>query len=143
MNCPHCHGQNVQRLAMVHAAGTTRTEASHRGQQGYSPGIIIETSGYEQSMLASSVAPPTGKSLLSPLILMAVGAIILYDALKLRHTFFGVDWSKLWISISLIGVGAILVLLRWRHNAVQSEHYRSWLRTWLCHSCGAKFDPSQ
>ncbi len=66
----------------------------------------------------------------------------MYDALKLRHTFFGVDWGKFWISASLIGVGVILVVLRWRYNVVQSEYHRAWLRSWLCHSCGTKFEPT-
>lgn len=142
MICPHCHGENVQRLAVIHAAGTTLLGASHHVQDGFGPGATIETSGYRQSLLASSAAPPAGKSLLSPLVLVAVGAIIMYDALKLRHTFFGVDWSKFWISASLIGVGVILVLLRWRYNVVQSQHYRAWSRSWLCHSCGTKFERS-
>ena len=143
MNCPHCHGKNVQRLAMVHAAGTTRVEASHRGHHGLNPEVTIETSGYQQSTLASYAAPPTGKSLLSPFILIAVGGTIMYDALKLRNTFFGIDWSKFWISVSLAGAGIVLIAWRLRYNAAQRQRYRSWSKSWLCYSCGTEFDPSQ
>lgn len=142
MICPHCYGENVQRLAMVHAAGTTQLGASHHVREGVGPGATVETSGYRQTLLASGAAPPTGKSLLSPLVLVVVGAIIMYDALKLRYTFFGVDWTKFWISAALIGVGVTLAVVRWRYNVGQSERYRAWSRSWLCHSCGTKFDPS-
>ncbi len=139
MDCPQCHGQNVQRLAVIHAGGTTRIQTTHQAKDAIGRGAYIETTGYQQSALASTVAPPTGKSLLSPLILMVIGGIIMYDALKLRQSW-GVDWSKFWLSLAILGVGVLMGVARWNYNVAQSRRHRVWARSWFCHSCGTVFE---
>ena len=40
--------------------------------------------------------------MLGPVILTGVGAIILYDGLKLMNTFWGVDWSRFFIGAVVV-----------------------------------------
>lgn len=89
ISCPHCHGQNVQLLSVIHAAGTSQIRATHQAQSGLGHNVTVETTGRHQTHLAASVSPPPGKRLLGPVILAGVGSIILYDGLKLMNTSWG------------------------------------------------------
>lgn len=136
--CPHCHGQSVQLLSVIHAAGTSYIQATHEAHSGVGPRVIVETTGRQQTNLAASVAPPGAKRLLGPVILAGVGAIILYDGLKLS---WEVDWSRFFIGVTFITIGVIGFVRHWRHNVKQYDEYEEWRRTWLCHACNTRFQP--
>ncbi len=141
--CPQCQGQNVQLLSIIHAAGTSHIQATHQAQSqsGFGPSVTVETSGRHQTNLAASVGPPPGKRLLGPVILTGVGAIILYDGLKLMNTFWGVDWSRFFIGAIFITVGVIGFVRHWKFNVAQYDKLEEWRRTWMCHACGTRFIP--
>lgn len=138
--CPHCQGQNVQLLSVIHAAGTTRIQTTHKAYSGHGP-VTVETTGRHQTDLAASVGPPPGKRLLGPVIMTGVGAIILYDGLKLINTYWGVDWTRFFIGATLVTVGVIGFVRHWKFNVAQYDKLEEWRRTWLCHACGSRFQP--
>lgn len=139
--CPHCSGQNVQLLSVIHAAGTSHIKASHQAQSGFGPRVTVETTSRHQTALAESVGPPPGKRLLGPVILTGVGGIILYDGLKLMSSW-GVDWARFFIGVIFIGVGVIGFVRHWKFNVAQYDKLEEWRRTWMCHACGTRFQPS-
>lgn len=141
ISCPHCHGQNVQLLSLIHAAGTSQIRATHQAQSGLGHNVTVETTGRHQTHLAASVSPPPGKRLLGPVILAGVGSIILYDGLKLMNTSWGVDWSRFFIGVAFIAIGVIGFVRHWRFNVAQYDKLEAWRRTWLCHACGTRFEP--
>lgn len=138
--CPQCQGQNVQLLSVIHAAGTSHIQATHQAQSqsGFGPSVTVETTGRHQAHLAASVAPPGAKRLLGPVILTGVGAIILYDGLKLS---WEVDWTRFFIGVTFIAIGVIGFVRHCRYNIKQYDEYEEWRRTWLCHACGTRFQP--
>lgn len=140
--CPHCHGQNVQLLSVIHAAGTSRIKTTHQVQSGVGPSVTVETTGKHQTDLAASVSPPPGKRLLGPVVLTIVGSIILYDGLKLMNTWWGVDWTRFFIGVAFIAIGVIGFVRHWRFNVAQYDKLEVWRRSWLCHACGTRFEPS-
>ncbi|AZC18677.1 hypothetical protein C4K40_3289 [Pseudomonas sp. CMR5c] len=141
--CPQCQGQNVQLLSVIHAAGTSHIQATHQAQSqsGFGPSVTVETTGRHQTDLAASAGPPPGKRLLGPVILTGVGAIILYDGLKLMNTFWGVDWTRFFMGVILITVGVIGFVRHWKFNVAQYDKLEEWRRTWMCHACGTRFQP--
>ncbi|OLU17214.1 hypothetical protein BVH01_11730 [Pseudomonas sp. PA1(2017)] len=134
--CPHCQGQNVQLLSVIHAAGTVRTQSTHQTHTGYGP-VRVETNARHQTDLAASVGPPPGKRLLGPVIMTVIGAIIAYDGLKLTQ----IDWSKSLMGLVLAAVGVIGFVRHWNFNVSQYDKLQEWRRTWLCHACGTRFEP--
>lgn len=137
--CPHCHGQNVQLLSAIHAAGTSHIHATHEAHSGFGPRVSVETTGRQQTNLAASVAPPGAKRLLGPVVLAGVGTIILYDGLKLS---WEVDWTRVFIGVTFITIGVIGFVRHCRYNVKQYDEYEEWRRTWLCHACNTRFQPS-
>lgn len=139
ITCPHCQGQNVQLLSVIHAAGTSHFQATHEAHSGFGPRVTVETTGRQQTNLSASVAPPGAKRLRGPIVLTVVGGIILYDGLKLS---WEVDWTRFFIGVTFITIGVIGFVRHWRHNVVQYDQYEEWRRTWLCHACNTRFQPS-
>lgn len=140
--CPHCQGQNVQLLSVIYAAGTSQIRSTHQAQSGMGPSVTVQTTGRHQTDLAASVSPPSGKRLLGPVILAGVGSIILYDGMKLMNTYWGIDWSRFFIGVAFIAVGVIGFVRHWKFNVAQYDKLEEWRRTWLCHACGTRFQPS-
>nr|NLU60426.1 hypothetical protein [Pseudomonas sp. BIGb0427] len=127
--CPQCQGQQVQLLSVIHAAGTSRIHTTHQAQSGIGPRVTVETIGRHQTDLAASVGPPPGKRLLGPVILTGVGAIILYDGLKLMNSYWGVDWSRFFIGVTFIAIGVIGFVRHWKFNVAQYDKLEEWRRT--------------
>lgn len=83
--------------------------------------MTVETTGWHQTHLAASVGPSLGKRLLGPVILTGVGAITLYDGLKLMNTLWGVDWTRFFMGSILITVGVIGFVRHWKFNVAQYD----------------------
>lgn len=136
MQCPTCNSENVQKLQIIHEAGTQKiqTTSRHSGA-GFSArsglmggGGTTSTSGQAQSIAARKAAPPAKKSYKLTVI---IGILALLAFMSFGHG------AGLAIGVILLAIAILLGYRAYQYNAGPwQERYGVWTRSWQCNKCG-------
>lgn len=138
MNCPCCHGSQVQRLQVVYESGVTEISAQHDLRSVGVVGASIRTQGVQLTQTAMRVAPPQRHSAAAAGWALVIGAVLLYDAFRTRY-FGPTERNELLLGIGALVAGWFIAKAYARMNREVAQQYQLWLRSWYCHQCGAVF----
>lgn len=150
MQCPACKSDQTQRLEVIYEGGTQDVSATSytagAGILGASSaklglgGAVTATSGQSQSKLAQRVAPPMKKSLKWPVILAAIGLLLLMSALSSKGT--GDTAGAVPVALVFAAPGAFWLYFVINFNIKKwPSLYREWSLNWYCNKCGSVFKP--
>jgi hypothetical protein len=140
MNCPSCHGSQVQRLQVVYESGVTEVSATHHDFGGGGMvGVPIHTRGVRQTHTATRVAPPQRHSAAPAGWAFVIGGFLLYDAFRTRY-FGPIERYELVLGIVALVIGWFMAKAYARMNREVAQQYDLWLRSWYCHQCGTVFN---
>jgi hypothetical protein len=134
--CPNCNSSDLQRVSLIHAAGTYESSGRFRGFFfGDGDGLLFgRYQGTSQSRLSKMVGPPRRLPYAAPAILWLLGFFILM-------AFDGrgkLSWLMGMISAVYILAIPVYFLVALFHNLfVRPKKHKDWERKFMCQRCGA------
>jgi hypothetical protein len=153
--CPSCNGNGTKSLAMAHATGTSRINASYAGF--YDAAAI---NGISQTEIAARVAPFTKQKTFDHLFFAVT--LIPFIAISIflflgSYGCFGLDlhpdsaWMMFGWGIVLFAAswgGFVWSLFKfWKNRQYNQNDLPSlqteWKASWICNQCGCIFKPKQ
>ena len=132
MKCTKCESDNVQRLQVAYELGTqaidTKSSTVGGGYGGtFGAGVAhTSTTGTQQSLFASRVAPPTTQSYGWPAGLIVAGLLFISTG----------GWFTA-LSVGAVAFGGFLAFAAYKFNSeTWPEKFSAWRESWICHKCG-------
>ncbi len=158
IRCPVCESTNCKSARMIFEQGTHEREFTGIGVglRG-GGGSLFGGIGSSQSLMAQRCAPPSARSTLGPVILIAIGALTcLFVSVAAvnsvnaprgmndpgPNTAAIVAFAVIFGIIAMAGIAWWIAVSGW--NAVELPRRRQrWSNIWVCMKCGASWDPSE
>jgi len=143
MDCPRCGSQKTQPLKLIYQSGVTQVNVFHRlhGAGGLVRGHI-QSDGSQQTLLAQSIAPPVRRSASFAGWCFVIAAMVLFDIWRTPR-FGPVERFESVVAIAALVLGFVLARVVGKINEGVATEYERWLRSWLCHRCGALYTPDE
>jgi hypothetical protein len=153
MKCIHCESENIQKLSVIYANGTSKTTGQIRsihtgGGLGFGSGGIGAFAGGGNSNstvdttsttdLARKCAPPAKFEYKSSVIMIIVSAILFYGLETFNE--FGIGGIVLLSALGLLGFAVFKIIKGKKYNDGEYLVLReAWSKKWHCNKCGEIF----
>ena len=134
MKCPECKSESLQRIEVIWNEGVYLTSGRNTSFVTKPFGIIpekrIDSKAKQISIsnLAANCAPPESKNVGSALIAFIASILM---AIYINNP--GMKFMSVVCVITSFGFLAGFIIY---NTKTYPEEYRTWKRTWFCHSCG-------
>lgn len=140
-NCPNCSSEATQLLSVIYSSGIITSESTTRRES--TSRHTHTTVTVSQSDLSRQIAPPEKLSVLFPIKLGGITALLLPSVLRWLLPQ-GPLWEILIFGAFLAVIGGSIYAAYWsfKYNRTDwATTMEQWCRQYFCSRCGTVFEP--